>query len=144
MRRVLTAAVAAAVLTLTLQADEKPTEAYQKAMHDIGDAMQTVRAAGKEIEESGAGAQDYMPFEGATATMKTAFATALVYWQDKKVDDAVKLAQDAMKHAGDLQAAAKERDYRQVLDAMLELNQTCTSCHAAHRVRLQDGTLGIK
>ena len=31
----------------------------------------------KEIEESGAGAQDYMPFEGATATMKTAFATAL-------------------------------------------------------------------
>jgi len=47
-----------------------------------------------------------MPFEGATATMKTAFATALVYWQDKKVDDAVKLAQDAMKHAGDLQAAA--------------------------------------
>ena len=49
-----------------------------------------------------------------------------------------------MKHAGDLQTAARERDYRQVLDAMLELNQTCTSCHAAHRVRLQDGTLGIK
>ena len=90
MRRVLTAAIAAAVLTLTLHADEKPTEAYQKAMHDIGDAMQKVRAAGKEIEDYGAGAQDYMPFEGATATMKTAFATALGYWQDKKVDDAVK------------------------------------------------------
>lgn len=144
MRRVLTAAIAAAALTLTLHADEKPTEAYQKAMHDIGDAMQKVRTAGKEIEESGAGAQDYMPFEGATATMKTAFATALVFWQDKKEDDAIRLAQDAIKHAGDLQAAAKERDYRQVLDAMLELNQTCTSCHAAHRVRLPDGTLGIK
>ena len=113
-------------------------------MHEIGDAMQKVRAAGKEIEDSGAGAQDYMPFEAATAIMKPSFGTALAYWREKNVDDAVKLTQDASKLVGELEAAAKERDYRQVLDAMTALGETCTACHAAHRVRMADGTLGIK
>jgi cytochrome c556 len=31
-----------------------------------------------------------------------------------------------------------------VLDAMTALDQTCTACHTAHRVRMPDGTFGIK
>jgi cytochrome c556 len=144
MRRVLIAVLAVGFFVLSLRADEKPTEAYQKAMHDAGDAQRAARSAAKEIEDSGAGAQDYMPFEAATATMKASFATTLAYWQEKKVDDGVALARDAAKLVGELEAAAKDRDYRQVLDAMTALDQTCTACHTAHRVRMADGAFGIK
>ena len=145
MRRMLIVlAVAVVVLALSVQADEKPTEAYQKAMQENQAAMKVARAAAKEIEDSGAGAQDYMPFEEATARMKTSFAATVAYWQSKNVDDALKLAQDAAKQVADLEAAAKERDYRVVLDALTSLNDTCTACHTAHRTRLADGSFGIK
>jgi cytochrome c556 len=145
MRRIMTALAAAVImLALPVKADEKPPEAYQKAMRDNGRAMQEVRAAAKEIEDSGAGAQDYEPFEKATATMKTAFASTLAFWQARKVDDAVKLAQDGAKQVADLEAAAKERDYRMVLDALTSLGDTCTACHMAHRMRLADGSFEIK
>ncbi|HUK32284.1 MAG TPA: hypothetical protein VLV86_00150 [Vicinamibacterales bacterium] len=103
-----------------------------------------MRDAAKEIEDSGAGAQDYMPFEGATATMKTSFASALEFWQAQKSEDAIKLTQEAAKHVAELEAAAKDRDYRMVLDSIVALNQTCTACHNAHRARLEDGSFGIK
>ena len=45
---------------------------------------------------------------------------------------------------GTLEAGAKERDYRLVLEASTALNQTCVSCHTAHRVRTEDGTYEIK
>src|SRR5215471_4279579 len=67
MRRTATAVgVTIVVLTMSAGADEKPPAGYQQAMRDNGQAMQIVRQAAKEIEDSGAGAQDYMPFEQAT------------------------------------------------------------------------------
>jgi hypothetical protein len=145
MRRTATAVgVAIVVLTISAGADEKPPAGYQQAMRDNAQAMQIVRQAAKEIEDSGAGAQDYMPFEQATGTMKTSFAATLEFWQGKKLDDAVKLAEAGAKQVADLEAAAKDRDYREVLDAIVALNQTCAACHAAHRSRLPDGTFEIK
>ena len=144
MRTAIPMIVAAVILAAPLSADEKPTEAYQTAMKNNGEAMRIVRGAAKEIEDSGAGSQDYMPFEEATKTMKTSFAAALEFWQAKKIDDAIKLSQEAAKQVGELEAAAKERDYRMVLDSIVALNQTCTSCHNTHRARLEDGSFGIK
>ena len=132
------------IVAVPLTADEKPTDAYQAAMKTNGDAMRVVRGAAKEIEDSGAGAQDYMPFEAATTTMKKSFAATLEFWQARKIADAVTLTQDALKHVDELDAAAKERDYRMVLDSIVSLNQTCTACHDAHRTRLEDGSFGIK
>jgi len=43
-----------------------------------------------------------------------------------------------------LEAGAKERDYRLVLEASTALNETCASCHMAHRVRTDDGAYEIK
>jgi hypothetical protein len=139
-------AVAAGVVMLALpvRADEKPTDAYQKAMRDNGDAMRDVRGAAKEIEDSGAGAQDYEPFVKATAAMKASFAATLAFWQARKADDAIKWAQDGAKQVADLEAAAKDRDYREVLDAFTALGQTCTACHMAHRTPLADGVFAIK
>jgi cytochrome c556 len=135
---------ATVVLALPLRADEKPSEAYQKAMRDNGEAFQSVRAASKEIEESGAGAQDYTPFEKAAPTMKAAFATTAAFWQAKKNDDAVKLAQEAARLVGDMEDAAKERDQRLLRAAFTSLGETCTTCHMAHRVRLADGSYEVK
>jgi hypothetical protein len=138
--------LAAAVITLTLlvKAEEKPTEAYQKAMQENQAALKVARAAAKEIEDSGAGAQDYMPFEEVTARMKTSFSATVAYWQARNVDDALKLAQDGAKQVADLEAGAKDRDYRVVLDALTSLNDTCTACHMAHRTRFPDGSFAIK
>jgi hypothetical protein len=145
MRRILSTVVASLVVVAApLSADERPSEAFQIAMKNNGEAMRMVRDAAKEIEDSGAGAQDYLPFETATATMKTSFAVALEFWQAKKLEDAVTLTREAAKHVGELEAASKERDYRMVLDAIVALNQTCTSCHNAHRSRGEDGSFGIK
>jgi len=136
--------IVSVALALLAQANEKPTDAFQKAMREAGAVLQTVRAASKEIEDSGAGSQDYTPFETASASMKKEFPATLAFWQARKADDAVKLAEQTMKAVADLEAAARERDYRLVLEASTALAATCTACHAAHRVRLADGTYEIK
>ena len=132
------------VLALPVAANEKPTEAYQKAMKDNGAALQAIRAAAKELEDSGAGTQDYAPFVEAAATLKPAFATTLAYWQAQKADDAIAVAQQAIKAIADMESAANDRNYRVVLASFTALGETCTACHAAHRVRLPDGSFEIK
>jgi hypothetical protein len=144
MRNTLIASAAIVALALSVRADEKPTDAYRKAMRDNGDAMQTIRAAAKDIEESGSGVQDYTPFDGATAIMKGTFATTLDFWQGRKADDAIAFAQDGAKQATALAVAAKDRDYRVVLASLTALGETCTGCHMAHRARLADGSYAIK
>ena len=138
------AGAALVVVTLSAQSNDKPSEAFIKAMRDNGDATRTIRVASKEFEESGAGAQDFDPFEKSAATMKASFTTTLAYFQTQKVDGAVALSEKALKHVAALEAGAKERDYRLVLEASTALNETCAACHTAHRVRLEDGTYEIK
>lgn len=141
---VVLAAVAVVVVTLSAQGNEKPPEAFSKAMRDNGEAVRALRVAAKEFEESGAGAQDFDPFEQAAATMRASFATTMTYWRERQVDGALALNEQALGHVTALQAGAKERDYRLVLEAFTALNETCASCHSAHRVRTDDGAYEIK
>jgi len=60
--------------------------------------VRELRAASKEFEESGAGAQDFDPFEKAAVTRRASFTTTLAYWQAQKVDDAVSSTQQALTH----------------------------------------------
>ncbi len=136
--------LAVVVWAMAVVANEKPNEDYQKAMAANGKAMQDVRAAAKDLEESGAGVQDYDPLIEVVPTLKASFATALSYWQTKKVDDAVKWSQEAVQAVADMEAAAKNRNMRSVLIAITTLGDTCTACHAAHRVRGADGSWEIK
>jgi hypothetical protein len=131
------------VATMSAQSNEKPSEAFMKAMRDNADAARAIRVASKEFEESGAGAQDFDPFEKAAATMKASFTTTLAYFKGQKADGAVTLAEKALTHVAALEAGAKERDYRLVLEASTALNETCGSCHTAHRVRTEDGAYEI-
>jgi cytochrome c553 len=86
---------------------------------------------------------------------KAIFAVVLTYWQDKKVDDAIKLSQDGIKAATELETAAKAQNHPAVVAAQAAIAGAsssgeigaigvCAPCHTAHRVRLPDGTYEIK
>ena len=79
--------------------------------------------------------------------MKAIFAVVLTYWQEKKVDDAIKLAQDGVKAATELETAAKAQNHPGVVAAQAAIAGAsstgeigaigvCAPCHTAHRVRL--------
>ena len=124
------------VLGLTVRANEKPSESYQKAMKDLGAATQSLR--------NNVTAKDYDAIAKDAATFKASFAVAQSFWTGKQVDDAMKLAQDGAKAAADLETAAKAKSEEGVAAAQRAVGATCAACHMAHRERLQDGTFEIK
>jgi mono/diheme cytochrome c family protein len=129
-------AVCAVVLGLTLRANEKPSDAYQKAMKDLGAANQSLR--------NNVTAKDYDAIAKDAATFKASFATALAFWTAKKTDDAMMLAQTGAKAAADLEQAAKSKSEDGVAAAQKAVGAICAACHMAHRERLADGTFEIK
>jgi mono/diheme cytochrome c family protein len=124
------------VLGLTVSANEKPPESYQKAMKDLGAANQSLR--------NNVTAKDYDAIAKDAATFKASFAVAQAFWNGKQVEDAIKLAQDGAKAAAELETAAKAKDEEGVAAAQRAVGATCAACHMAHRERLQDGTFEIK
>ena len=135
------------LLALPTQANEKPTPEYQKAMKELGSVNNRLRNSLKDI--------DFPAIEKDAAVMKAIFAVVLTYWQEKKVDDAMKLAQDGVKAATDLETAAKAQNHPGVVAAQAAIAGAsstgeigaigvCAPCHTAHRVRLPDGTYEIK
>lgn len=135
------------VLVLPSHANEKPTPEYQKAMKELGAVNNHLRNSLKDI--------DFAAIEKDAATMKAIFTTVMTYWQEKKVADAIKLSEDGIKAAGDLEAAAKAQNHPGVVAAQAAIAGSsssgeigaigvCAPCHTAHRVRLPDGTFEIK
>jgi hypothetical protein len=135
------------LLALPTQANEKPTPEYQKAMKELGSVNNRLRNSLKDI--------DFPAIEKDAAAMKAIFAVVLTYWQEKKVDDAIKLAQDGVKAATELETAAKAQSHPGVVAAQAAIAGAsstgeigaigvCAPCHTAHRVRLPDGTYEIK
>ena len=97
------------LLVLPSQANEKPTPEYQKAMKELGTVNNHLRNSLKDI--------DFAAIEKDAAAMKAIFAVVLTYWQDKKVDDAIKLSQDGIKAATELETAAKAQNHPGVVTA---------------------------
>ena len=135
------------LLALPTQANEKPTPEYQKAMKELGSVNNRLRNSLKDI--------DFQAIEKDAAAMKAIFAVVLSYWQEKKVDDAIKLAQDGVQAATELETAAKAQSHPGVVAAQAAIAGAsstgeigaigvCAPCHTAHRVRLPDGTYEIK
>jgi len=134
---------AVTVLGLTLRANEKPTEGYQKTMKDLAAANSALRADVKAAEAAGA-YPDYMPVEKDALALKAAFNDALVFWTARKADDAIKAAGSGVKAVDELAAAIKDKNYDGVVAAMTAIGATCAGCHTPHRERLPDGTYEIK
>jgi hypothetical protein len=135
--------VCAVLVCMNLAADERPTETYQKAMKALGVTSQALRAEVKTIESAGA-YPDYTPLEKHATVLRTALTTTLAYWSEKKVDDAVKVTELALKGVDDLEKAAKDKSYDNLVAASTAIGGTCATCHKAHRVQTPDGTYAIK
>ena len=138
------AVVCATVLTgLVVRANEKPSDAYQQAMKDLGAANAKLRADVTAIEKDGA-YTDYNPIDADVAKLRASFTVALQFWQEKKVDDAVAKTQAVMKFVDELETARKEKNYDSLMTAAAEIGKSCGGCHAAHREKLPDGGYEIK
>jgi len=126
----------AVIVGLTVMANEKPSETYQKAMKDLGAANGALRG--------NVTAKDYPAIEKNAATLKGAFKVADDFWSGKKVEDAMKLAKDGLKGAEDLEVAAKAKNDDGIVAAQRGVGGTCRGCHMAHREQLPDMTYEIK
>ena len=142
-RLVVCAVAAMMVLGLAVQANEKLSDAYQAAMKDMDAANTALRADIKAVEAAGA-YPDYIPVQKDATIIKASLATALGFWQAKKVDDATAFAKGGAKGVEDLEGAIKEKSYSQLVTAQMEIAGSCQGCHMAHRERLPDGTFEIK
>ncbi len=132
-----------ALVVAVAQADEKPTDAYQKAMKDMSASAQALRAEVKTIESAGA-YPDYTPLDKHVSTLRAAFKTTLAYWSDKNVADAISVSEAGLKGIDDLEKAAKEKSYDNLVAASSAISATCASCHKAHRSQTPDGLYEIK
>jgi hypothetical protein len=142
------AAVAAFVLVLPVRANEKPTESYQKAEKELNTANTSLR-------NNLRGNIDFAIMGKDAEAMKAAFTVMLEFWQSKQAEDAVKLSQDGLKAALDLEKAVKAENRNLAADAQAAIAGasstgeigaigTCAPCHLAHRQRLPDGTFEVK
>ena len=132
-----------ALVVSVVRADEKPTDAYQKAMKDLGASAQALRAEVKTIESAGA-YPDYTQVDKHVSALRTAFKTTLAFWNDKKVADAISVTEAGLKGVDDLEKATKEKSYDNLVAASTAISATCTSCHKAHRTQTPDGVYEIK
>jgi len=143
------AVLTAVLVALPVKANEKASEAYQKAEKDLQAANNTLRNNVKNI--------DYPALQKDAAAFKASFGAMLEFWQAKKADDAVKFVQDGIKGAADLEAAALAMNYNGVLAAQNAivgsngvafeggaLPGVCVGCHLAHRQRMPDGSFEVK
>ena len=132
----LLAVVGAVIVGLTVMANEKPSPEYQTAMKNLGAANAGLRG---DITN-----KDYAAIEKHAATFKASFTVANQFWTAKKTDDAIKLTQDGLKGAADLDAAAKAKNDDGITAARGVIGATCRGCHMVHREQLPDMTYEIK
>lgn len=80
-----------------------------------------------------------------TAVLKTAFAEAKAFFEGLgDADDAVEWAQEAGALALTIEEAAAAGNWADASTASGSLTQLCQQCHAAYRVRMEDGTFRVK
>jgi cytochrome c556 len=130
------AVCAAVVVGFTAMANEKPSPEYQTAMKNLGTANAGMRG---DVTN-----KDYAAIEKHAATYKASFTVADTYWSGKKVEDAMKLAKDGLKAAGELETAAKAKNDDGIAAAQRGIGATCRGCHMTHREQLPDMSYEIK
>lgn len=133
-------AVAAMVVVLGVAV----VAANEKAPASFAEAMKGINATNIKLRGH-VTAKDFDGLAADAAALKPFAETTLKFWQEKKVEDAVKAATDLNKAVADLAAAAKAKDEAALGAASQAMGATCRTCHTAHRSeRLPDGTYEIK
>jgi hypothetical protein len=110
--------------------------AYAAVMKRVGPAFAELRQAvsASNAEAAAAGA----------ASLGHAFAETEAFWKTRRKPDAIKWSIDARTALDAARRAAEGGRWDEVKTSMSGVGQACQSCHAAYRVRLDDGTYRIK
>lgn len=111
-------------------------EAFDKVMKRIGPAFNAIRQAVTDAGGDSAG--------DAAETLKAAFAETEAFWKKRPMPDAQKWAAEARAQTDVLAEAVKAGKWDAAKAAAGSLQQTCSSCHAAHRERQDDGSYRIR
>lgn len=114
-----------------VNAAEKPSAEFQKAMKDLGGAMAALGKPGAS--------EDFELGKKQGQAAKDAFAVVLKYWNTKGAPDAVKLSDAGAKAAADLFVSANLSSSEGIQAAMKDMGATCQACHQAHREKTADG-----
>ena len=125
-----------ASLVVAAAANEKPSAEYVAAMKTLGTVAQGL---GKAVETF-----DFETIEKYVVAARPALATVQKFWEAKKVEDAVQLAQDASASVAELSVSATVRSDEGAAVAAKGLLEACAKCHVAHREKLPDGNFMIK
>ena len=121
-------AVLVTAFAVTVFANEKPSDAFQKTMKDLNATGQALRGH--------VTAKDNDAIAADAAKLKELFTTTAAFWKEKKVEDATNFANTGLKAATDLETAAKAKNDEGVAAAARAVNGTCMGCHAAHREKV--------
>jgi mono/diheme cytochrome c family protein len=117
---------------------EKPPESYSNLMKSLSATAQALR------RDAAATPKDYDALSKHAAALKTAYAAAEEFWTARKADDAIQITKNGGKAAADLDTAVKAKDDAAIATSAAAATGTCMGCHAAHRIRNEDGTYEIK
>jgi hypothetical protein len=134
-----TSVITTALLDVAKRVLPPPTAeelALDKAMKTISGTFNDLRA-GLEAPK----AED---MKTQVATLKGAFTEAAVFFNARKTTDAMDWAQQALKFVGTMETGVAGGKFDEVKTAATGLAGLCTSCHTAHRERMDDGTYRVR
>jgi cytochrome c556 len=102
---------------------------------DYSQAMKEVAAQNTALRKSVASSSDADALTSA-ARLESLFKDVQAYWENRKADDAVTAAKNAVAAAQSVSKGVTAHDTAAVTTALQSLGGTCGSCHSAHRDRL--------
>ena len=140
--RLFVAAVCTALfLGLVVQANEKPSAEYRKAMRDIEEATNLLRHHGRMVEKEGECCWEWV--EKDAVIIQKLYEPILAYWTEKKSADAIQFVKDTISDAQSMEKAAKAHRWESMDAAEGSILQVCQACHDNHRQKMPDGSFEI-
>jgi hypothetical protein len=121
----------------------KPIAPPSPADFSLTAAMKTISPAFTALRTAAQESKTDVVIENA-AKLQAAFSETEAIWMSLSVGPAVKMSLDARGQAASIATAVAAGNWDDVKTSAAALNQTCQSCHAAHRERQDDGTFRLK
>jgi cytochrome c556 len=105
-----------------------------------------MKSTGGEFSAARKGVAAKQGPETAEAAEKLAglFAHVADHFKEDKMEDGVKIANEAEHASKSLAEAAKAGDWDKASAEVKTIGGSCQSCHAAHREKLPDGSFKMK
>jgi cytochrome c556 len=117
--------------------------AFAQGHAELTAAMKTAGAANGTLRKSIA-AKDAAETSATAEKLVVAFKTTQGHFEEHKMQDGIKFAQDGIQAATNLSAAAKAGEWEKASDELKTIGAQCQGCHAAHREKLPDGSYKMK